>query len=156
MARFNLGPRPTESVRPARRHARTTAKREVVHLSREKLPSTPQPTAAYCSPTSLKRLMVDRTVAAEGVPKVYAPPAYTLRQGLHFQIPTAVRLTAFWNCQLLRDCANRGNERTFPQLGQAYRECWVISIFFTLERCQPKVRKQSRGYRTNVLRSEAP
>ena len=29
----------------------------------------------YASATSLNRRMVDRTVAAEGVPKVYAPPA---------------------------------------------------------------------------------
>jgi len=30
---------------------------------------------AYDSATSLNLLIVERTVAAEGVPKVYAPPA---------------------------------------------------------------------------------
>jgi hypothetical protein len=61
--------------------------------------------------------MVDRTVEAAVVPTVHAPPAITLWHPLHFQIPTAVRLTL-----------------SFPQKVQVYVACWVISIFFTVLR----------------------
>lgn len=45
---------------------------------------------------------------------VQAPPAMVLWHERHSQIPTALRLTVF-----------------LPQKVQMYRECWVISIFFT-------------------------
>ncbi len=63
--------------------------------------------------------MVERTVAAAVVPTVQAPPAKTLLHPLHFQIPTAVRLTA-----------------SFPQKVQVYLACCVISIFLTCLRSE--------------------
>jgi hypothetical protein len=50
---------------------------------------------------------------------VQAPPATVLLHPLHFQIPTAWRLTLF-----------------LPQKVQMYRACWVISIFFTCLRSE--------------------
>ena len=56
-----------------------------------------QPASVHLHPHSVdsrRRLMVLRTVTAEPVFRVYAPPAWTFLQGLHFQMPTAWRLTA--------------------------------------------------------------
>lgn len=44
----------------------------------------------------LNRFMVDRAVTAEGVERVYAPPAIVLPQEEQFQIPVATRLTRFF------------------------------------------------------------
>jgi len=66
-------------------------------------------------------------------------------------MPTAVRLTAFWD-----QCPTRrieSFELTLPHEGHAYRACWVISIFFTLGFSH--VRFDGRGA-THVFRSEAP
>jgi hypothetical protein len=51
----------------------------------------------YASLSSRRRRTVERTVAPAVVPTVQAPPANTLLHALHFQIPTAVRLTASYN-----------------------------------------------------------
>ena len=56
----------------------------------------------------------DRTVAAAVVERAQAPPAMTLLQALHSQIPTFVRLT-----------------ESLPQKVQVYFECCEISIFLT-------------------------
>jgi hypothetical protein len=59
--------------------------------------------------------MVDLAVALAAVVTVQAPPATVLLQALHFQIPTAERLTA-----------------SLPQKAQVYRACWEISIFLAI------------------------
>lgn len=50
---------------------------------------------------------------------VQAPPATLFLQALHSQIPTDLRLTVF-----------------LPQNVQAYRACWLTSIFFTCFRSE--------------------
>ena len=85
----------------------------------------------------------DLTVAADGVPKTYAPPAYFFAQvlALHCQIPTADRRT-----------------ETLPQAGQGYLECWVISIFLTLwaKSDEYELRKGGGKRVTYVFLNEAP
>ena len=56
--------------------------------------------------------MVLRTVTADPVFRVYAPPACVFLHALHFQMPTAWRLMEY-----------------FPQKLQKYLECWLTSIF---------------------------
>ena len=56
--------------------------------------------------------MVERTVTEAPVFRVNAPPAWHFLHALHFQMPTAERLTAY-----------------LPQKEQKYLECWLTSIF---------------------------
>ena len=55
--------------------------------------------------------------------RVYAPPAWILLQALHFQMPTAERLTLY-----------------LPQKLQKYLECWLTSIFLICFRSEAPYR----------------
>lgn len=68
----------------------------------------------YFSVFSRRRRMVERTVTAAEVLRVYAPPALVFLQPAHFQMPTAWRFMAY-----------------LPQKSQKNLECWDTSCFFT-------------------------
>lgn len=70
---------------------------------------------------SLKRRMVDLTVAAAAVETVYAPPATVLWQALHVQIPVA----SLWVVLL-------------PQKEQSYLACcWTSNFLVCLLKDEP-------------------
>lgn len=80
-----------------------------------------------------------RVVIAAGVLTTHAPPADTILQALHFQIPTATRLV---------DC--------LPQNTQWYFACCEISIFFTCFRSEAPYLKYRGRKRALILISRPP
>ena len=86
-----------------------------------------------------RRPMVDRTVTADAVLRLYAPPAMTLRQDLHDQMPVAVRFTLSFPQKLQRyvECCDTSTlRRSFLRVAP-YRVPYfpVIPTFFV--RCLP-------------------